>query len=53
MKKISVIIPAAGLGKRLRPYTEKYPKVLLNAGAKPVLGHVIDGARNTGKIYFI
>jgi len=36
------IIPAAGFGKRLKPHTYSQPKVLLNVGGKPILGHILD-----------
>ncbi|GAB6283033.1 MAG: sugar phosphate nucleotidyltransferase [Ignavibacterium sp.] len=36
------IIPVAGIGSRLKPHTYTIPKVLLNVGDKPILGHIID-----------
>lgn len=36
------IIPAAGFGTRLKPHTYSLPKVLLNVGGKPILGHIIE-----------
>jgi len=36
------IIPVAGFGSRLKPHTYSIPKVLLNVGGKPILGHIID-----------
>ncbi len=36
------IIPVAGLGSRLKPHTFSTPKVLLNVGGKPILGHILD-----------
>lgn len=36
------IIPVAGFGKRLKPHTYTLPKVLLNVGGKPILGHILD-----------
>lgn len=39
---MQVIIPLAGLGKRMRPQTWSKPKPLLNVAGKPVLGHVLD-----------
>lgn len=36
------IIPVAGLGSRLKPHTNTRPKVLLNVGGKPMLGHIIE-----------
>ncbi len=39
---MKVIIPMAGLGKRMRPQTWSKPKPLLNVAGKPILGHVLD-----------
>lgn len=36
------IIPVAGVGTRLKPHTYTTPKVLLNVGGKPMLGHILD-----------
>lgn len=36
------IIPVAGIGSRLKPHTYSIPKVLINVGGKPILGHIID-----------
>ncbi len=36
------IIPVAGFGKRLKPHTFSLPKVLLNVGGRPILGHILD-----------
>ena len=36
------IVPAAGAGTRLRPHTYTRPKVLLQVGGKPMLGHLLD-----------
>ena len=36
------IIPVAGIGTRLRPHTYTLPKVLLNVGGKPIIGHILD-----------
>ena len=36
------IIPVAGLGSRLKPHTYSIPKVLINVGGKPILGHIIE-----------
>lgn len=35
------IIPVAGFGTRLKPHTFSIPKVLLNVGGKPILGHIL------------
>ena len=42
------IIPVAGIGSRLRPHTFTVPKVLLNVGGKPVLGHILDDLTEQG-----
>lgn len=36
------IIPVAGIGTRLRPFTHTLPKVLVNVAGKPILGHILD-----------
>lgn len=36
------IIPVAGIGTRLRPFTYTLPKVLVNVAGKPILGHILD-----------
>ena len=36
------IIPAAGVGSRLKPHTHTVPKPLLSVGGKPILAHIID-----------
>jgi glucose-1-phosphate thymidylyltransferase len=42
------IIPVAGVGSRLRPHTFTLPKVLLNVGGKPIIGHILDRAIESG-----
>lgn len=39
---MNIIIPVAGLGKRLRPQTWSRPKPLVSVAGQPVLGHVLD-----------
>jgi len=36
------VIPVAGIGTRLKPHTYTTPKVLLNVGGKPMLGHILE-----------
>lgn len=36
------VIPAAGLGTRLRPLSNAYPKEMLPVGRKPVLAHIAE-----------
>ncbi len=42
------VVPAAGLGARLRPLTLAIPKELLPIGRKPVLAYVADELRASG-----
>lgn len=42
------VIPAAGLGTRLRPLTYAFPKELLPVGRKPVLAHIAAELRGAG-----
>ena len=39
---MKVIVPAAGIGTRLRPHTHTIPKSLLQVAGKPILGHILD-----------
>ena len=39
---MDVILPAAGLGTRLRPQTWSKPKPLVGVGGKPIMAHVLD-----------
>jgi len=41
-QKLKIVIPMAGLGKRLRPQTWSRPKQLIHLADKSVLGHVMD-----------
>jgi len=41
MKPVA-IVPAAGIGTRLRPQTNTIPKALLNVAGKPILAHILD-----------
>jgi dTDP-glucose pyrophosphorylase len=42
------LIPAAGQGTRMRPFTRAYPKELLPVGEKAVIEHVIEDFKNAG-----
>lgn len=42
------VLLAAGLGNRLRPYTDATPKCLVPAGGLPILGHMIRALQSTG-----
>ena len=45
---IKAVVLAAGEGKRLRPFTETMPKVMLPVANKPLLEYVIDATRKSG-----
>jgi glucose-1-phosphate thymidylyltransferase len=47
MTKKAVVL-AAGEGKRLRPFTETMPKVMLPIANKPLLEYVFDAVRKSG-----
>jgi glucose-1-phosphate thymidylyltransferase len=36
------VIPAAGVGTRLRPHTHTVPKALINVAGRPILAHILD-----------
>ncbi len=42
------IIPAAGVGTRLRPHTHTTPKALINVAGRPILAHILDGLISEG-----
>lgn len=42
------VIPAAGLGTRLKPISNYLPKPMLPLGKKPVLQHIVDELRGAG-----
>ncbi|MCL4539014.1 MAG: sugar phosphate nucleotidyltransferase [Bacteroidetes bacterium] len=42
------LIPVAGVGTRLRPHTYTLPKVLLNVGGKPIVGHIVENLLSVG-----
>ena len=42
------VIPAAGIGKRLRPHTLNVPKVMINLAGKRLIGHVLDAVEGAG-----
>ncbi|MEP0814891.1 MAG: NTP transferase domain-containing protein [bacterium] len=39
---MKAIIPAAGVGTRLRPITNTTPKALVQVGDKPIIGHILE-----------
>lgn len=42
------IVPAAGIGKRLRPHTHTLPKALLYVAGKPIISHILDDVVSLG-----
>lgn len=42
------VIPAAGIGKRLRPLTLNVPKVMISLAGKPLIGHILDAIDSSG-----
>ena len=45
---MKAVILAAGEGKRLRPFTETMPKVMLPVANKPILEYVFDACQQSG-----
>jgi len=45
---MKAVILAAGEGKRLRPFTESMPKVMLPVANKPIIHHVVDALVENG-----
>jgi glucose-1-phosphate thymidylyltransferase len=45
---VKAVIPAAGIGTRLRPHTLNKPKALLPVAGKPILAHIVDDLAATG-----
>ena len=52
-KKNIFFIMAGGFGKRLLPFTKKTPKPMLKIGNKPILEHIINGAKRNGFENFV
>jgi glucose-1-phosphate thymidylyltransferase len=45
---MKAVIPAAGIGTRLRPHTLNKPKALLTVAGKPILAHIMDDLTEAG-----
>lgn len=50
---MKALIPAAGIGTRLRPHTLNKPKALLPVAGKPILAHIIDDLCGAGIDEFV
>jgi glucose-1-phosphate thymidylyltransferase len=55
MNDVSVVIPVAGVGTRLKPHTFSNPKALLRVGDKSIIGRILDQLIRLGlkKVYLI
>jgi glucose-1-phosphate thymidylyltransferase len=42
---LKAIVPAAGIGTRLRPHTHTLPKALLYVAGRPIISHILDEVR--------
>ena len=42
------VIPAAGEGKRIKPYSEKVPKPMIQVQGRPILAYVLDRCNKAG-----
>ena len=45
---MKAIIPAAGIGTRLRPHTHSLPKALLFVAGRPIISHILEDVRRIG-----
>jgi glucose-1-phosphate thymidylyltransferase len=45
---MKVVIPLAGTGKRLRPFTYTQPKPMIPVAGKPIIGHIVDELLSQG-----
>jgi dTDP-glucose pyrophosphorylase len=53
VKKNLFIVMAGGKGTRLLPYTQNYPKPMLNVRGKPILEIIVEKAKAEGFVEFI
>lgn len=52
-KTLKAIIPVAGAGKQLRPFTYSQPKPLIPVAGKPIISFIIDQLRGAGVEEFV
>jgi glucose-1-phosphate thymidylyltransferase len=50
---MKAVIPAAGIGTRLRPHTLNKPKALLPVAGRPILAHIVDDLATAGVESFV
>lgn len=50
---MKAVIPAAGIGTRLRPHTLNKPKALLPVAGRPILAHIVDDLAAVGVEQFV
>lgn len=50
---MKAVIPAAGVGTRLRPHTLNKPKALLPVAGRPILAHIVDDLASAGVDGFV
>jgi glucose-1-phosphate thymidylyltransferase len=50
---IRAIIPAAGVGSRLRPHTHTTPKALIHVAGRPILAHILDDLERLGVTHVV
>jgi len=53
MATLKIVIPVAGIGKRLRPHTLKTPKVLLKVAGKPIISYLLEELLKVGSGEFV
>lgn len=53
MSKLKAIIPVAGAGTRLRPFTYTQPKALIPIAGKPIISYIIDDLKSHGVNEFL
>ena len=53
MSKLKAIVPVAGAGTRLRPFTYTQPKALIPIAGKPIISYIIDDLKSHGVSEFL
>jgi glucose-1-phosphate thymidylyltransferase len=47
--KMKIIVPMAGMGKRMRPHTLNIPKPLIPVAGKPIVQHLVENIAKLAK----